>query len=82
MRLQIGEAGVLKPGVNLQFCGERRRRNGVWRSYSVVYANRNGVFEDVSFADVCVHPAGGKKLSDRQARAEAKRIVAAQRGWR
>ena len=82
MRLQVGEAGVLKPGVNVQFCGESRRRDGVWRSYSVIYVSRKGAFEDVCFADVCVHPAGGRKLTDRQARARAKRIVAAERARR
>jgi hypothetical protein len=80
MRLQVGEAGILKPGVNVQFCGESRRRDGIWRSYSVILVGSAGGFESAGFADVCVHPAGGRKLSDRQARAQAKRIVAAQRG--
>lgn len=82
LRLQIGEAGFLKPGWNVQFCKEETRRDGVWRSYSVIYASRGGVFEDVEFADVCVRPVQGKRLSDRQARAEAKRIAAARRGRR
>jgi hypothetical protein len=80
MKLRVGEAGLLRPGVNVQFCGEFRRAGGLWRSYSVMYVNRSGGFEGGGFADVCVRPAGGRRLSDRQAREQAKAIVAARRG--
>jgi hypothetical protein len=52
----------------------------LWRGYSIVYySGAHDGIEAVRFADVCVKAPGARRLTEKQARAAARRIADASR---